>query len=338
MSKLFNDVKRQRRRIKSEVATIQVSIMPFIQELGYNTRNLDEVYPEYPVDGDRVDFAILRNRKPIIFIEVKLAGEDLSKPKHRRQLGKYYGKGDVKFGILTDGIKYHFYTDIEKPNQMDIKPFHEIDTNLIFDKNLTYGLLKRLTKKRLTELDFNSQQAVTMAIISKSISQVPDNIKKELNKTEPNSLSDKFIRQLIKKEYPKHRLNQAVMEEFAPTIEEAFSKFVRKTASTAQDATVSLPRPRRKIPVFACYKRQRYEATLFFNLHAWRRSKVRFGGIIMMSPSAAGKKAMRSVNPSISGPNGWDFWKLRDPYGNKERPIGDLRKDEGLRRRMLGMD
>ena len=340
MSGLFNDVKRQRRRIKSEVATIQVSIMPFIQELGYNTRNLDEVYPEYSVGGGWVDFAILRNRKPIIFIEVKLAGEDLSKPKHRRQLGKYYDKGDVKFGILTNGIKYHFYTDIEKPNQMDIKPFHEIDTNLIFDKNLTYGLLKRLTKSC-----FNSQQAVTMAIISKSISQVPDNIKKELNKTEPNSLSDKFIRQLIKKEYPKHRLNQAVMEEFTPTIENAFSKFVRKTAPTAQDATVSLPRPRMKIPVFARYKRQRYEAILFFNLHAWRKSRVEFEGE-MMSPSAAGKCLKLSINSKLNQPSptggtdGWRFWKLIGLKYKKGRPIpiGDLRKNKALRRRLLGTD
>lgn len=343
MSRLFEDVKRQRRRIKSEVATIQISIMPFIQELGYNTRNLDEVYPEYSVGDGLVDFAILRNRKPIIFIEVKSADKDLSK--HWEQLYEYYGKGDVKFGILTNGIKYHFYTDIEKPNQMDIKPFHEIDTNLIFDKNLTYGLLKRLTKESLTKLDFNSQQAVTMAIISKSISQVPDNIKKELNKTEPNSLSDNFIWQLMKKEYPKQRLNQAVMEEFTPTIKKAFDKFVRKTAPTAQDATVSLPRPRRKIRVFARYKRQRYEAILFFNLHAWRRSKVKFRGV-MMSPSAAGKCLKLSINSKLNQPSptggtdGWRFWKLIGLKYKKGRPIpiGDLRKNRVLRRRMLGTD
>ncbi len=44
---------------KSEAATISVSISPFIRALGYNSQDLDEVYPQYPIlNSDAVDFAI----------------------------------------------------------------------------------------------------------------------------------------------------------------------------------------------------------------------------------------------------------------------------------------
>ena len=95
------------------------------------------------------------------------------------------------------------------------------------------------------------------------------------------------------------------------------------------------------IPVYAVYKGERIaNAILQFDVsNSRRRSKVIFEGEELGANKAL-LKALRKVNPARKSPSGmgWTFWKLRDPDGNKERPISDLRDDEGLRRRMLGMD
>ena len=131
LKKISEQVKSQRPLIKTEEATKQVSIRPFIEALGYNTLNLAEVEPEYSADakasgGERVDYAIKREGKPIILIEVKSANMALS-DNNWKQLYNYYGATDVRFGILTNGLEYRFFTDLKKRNIMDKQPFLTID-------------------------------------------------------------------------------------------------------------------------------------------------------------------------------------------------------------------
>lgn len=116
-----------------EEATKTALIQPFINDvLGYNVRDLKEVKPEFSIDNagskdQRVDYAILANEKPIILIECKCCTDVLSK-KDIAQLRHYYPfiKG-AEFGILTNGIIYKFYADLEEENILDEEPFLEID-------------------------------------------------------------------------------------------------------------------------------------------------------------------------------------------------------------------
>jgi len=116
----------------NEQATKSALILPFIQALGYDVFNPLEVYPEFGADvpevkGDKVDYAIRKDGLPIIFIECKSAEENLDKPQHISQLFKYFNATHAKFGILTNGIVYKFYTDIVKENIMDAKAFFEFN-------------------------------------------------------------------------------------------------------------------------------------------------------------------------------------------------------------------
>ena len=38
-----------------------------------------------------------------------------------------FGTTKAKFAILTNGITYRFFTDLEEPNKMDEKPFLEVN-------------------------------------------------------------------------------------------------------------------------------------------------------------------------------------------------------------------
>lgn len=41
----------------------------------------------------------------------------------QRTLYRYYQVSNAKFGLLTNGIIYRFYTDLVEPNKLDNKPF-----------------------------------------------------------------------------------------------------------------------------------------------------------------------------------------------------------------------
>ena len=116
--------------LNTEEATKTSLIMPFFALLGYDVFNPEEFVPEFTADvgikkGEKVDYAILNNGEPVILVEAKWVKEPLDK--HGSQLYRYFGTTSAKIRILTNGIIYRFYTDLEEPNKMDKKPFLEIN-------------------------------------------------------------------------------------------------------------------------------------------------------------------------------------------------------------------
>ena len=117
--------------IQTEEATKNAMVMPFIQILGYNVFDPTEVTPELIADvgtkkGEKVDYAILRDGNPIMLFECKKCGGDLH-INHASQLFRYFHVTESRFGVLTNGLKYRFFTDLEQPNKMDNTPFFEFD-------------------------------------------------------------------------------------------------------------------------------------------------------------------------------------------------------------------
>lgn len=134
--------------ISTEEATKNAMIMPFIQTLGYNVFDPQEVTPELVADiglkkGEKVDYAILRDGKPIILFECKKSGGDLS-IKHAGQLFRYFHVTEARFGVLTNGLVYRFFTDLEQPNKMDETPFFEF--NILDFKERDVEELKKFAK------------------------------------------------------------------------------------------------------------------------------------------------------------------------------------------------
>ena len=164
--------------IQTEEATKMSMIIPFFQLLGYDVFNPSEFCPEFTADvgikkGEKVDYAILENDEPIILVECKWCGETLDK--HGSQLFRYFGASSAKFGILTNGIVYRFYTDLEESNKMDLSPFLEI--NLFDIKDYQLAELKKFIKANFdsdnifstaSELKYTSYEgAKTQKVIDK---------------------------------------------------------------------------------------------------------------------------------------------------------------------------
>ena len=123
---LAEKIEKQKNSIATEEATKNAFIMPMIAALGYDIFNPFEVVPEMDCDlikkkGEKIDYAIMKDEQPIILIECKHCKQDLNL--HDTQLQKYFVASNARFGVLTNGIEYRFYTDLEKINIMDEKPF-----------------------------------------------------------------------------------------------------------------------------------------------------------------------------------------------------------------------
>lgn len=133
LRQLAEQVKKRVVNVRGEEATKQALVLPFLQTIGYDVYDPTIVQPEYVSDfarkrasgpAEKVDYALHAGGQPIIFIEVKPADAPLVN--HDPQLARYFNATPaVKLAIITDGLRYRFFTDLKEPNVMDGTPFFE---------------------------------------------------------------------------------------------------------------------------------------------------------------------------------------------------------------------
>ena len=100
-----NELEHQ--QFTNETAVRSGIIDPLLKELGWPVLKTQVVFPEYPVEGQRVDYALCHPlATPRIFIEAKQVGK---LDGAERQLFKYAVHQGVRVAILTDGRKWVFF-------------------------------------------------------------------------------------------------------------------------------------------------------------------------------------------------------------------------------------
>jgi hypothetical protein len=208
-------------QIKTEEATKQSLILPFFQMLGYDVFNPLEFCPEFDADygvkkGEKVDYAIILNDTPTILIEAKSCNDTLDK--HGSQLFRYYTTSAAKFGVLTNGIKYQFFTDLDEPNKMDQKPFFELDLFDLKDSAVQY--LKSFSKD---ELDVDA--IVNSASDLKYTSLIKDFLKKQTENP-----SESFANYILGEIYEGRR-TASLIDKFIPILKKSFNQFINETMS-----------------------------------------------------------------------------------------------------------
>lgn len=206
--------------VATEEATKHSFIMPFISALGYDVFNPTIVIPEFTADiskkkNEKVDYAIMHDNVPLILIEAKAHNENLEQ--HATQLERYFTVTESKFAILTNGIEYKIFTDLEKPNKMDSVPFFSFNLLKLKDRDI-----KELSKFKSENFDI--ENIVTSAGNKKYISGIKDIFKQEV-KNPSDDLARFFASRLSDKV-----LRQNVLDEFKIYIKTAFSEIVTDMA------------------------------------------------------------------------------------------------------------
>ncbi len=179
--------------LQTEEATKNALVMPFINLLGYDIFDPTEVIPEFVADvgikkGEKVDYAIKKDGHIIMLFECKHCGGDLS-IKHASQLFRYFAVTDARIAVLTNGLVYRFFTDLEAPNRMDEKPFLEVDMSDLTD--VAINELKKLTKQ-----NFNIDDIIASAGELKYTRQIKRLINEQIEKP-----SDEFVKFFASKIY-----------------------------------------------------------------------------------------------------------------------------------------
>nr|WP_290797861.1 type I restriction endonuclease [Flavihumibacter sp. UBA7668] len=194
LEQLHQRVDQLKTQINTEEATKNAFVMPFIQILGYDIFNPTEVIPEFICDigtkkGEKVDYVIKKDGEPILIIECKHWKEQVDA--HNSQLHRYYHVSKARFGVLTNGHQYNFYSDLEKPNIMDEKPFFSLDLSNLKDNNLM--ILENFTKN-----GYNLSNILDSAEALKYIKAIRTEFEKEVQQP-----SDELVRLLVNRFFEK---------------------------------------------------------------------------------------------------------------------------------------
>jgi hypothetical protein len=161
----------------TEEATKTAMVLPFIRELGYDIFNPGEVIPEFTADvgikkGEKVDYAILKDGMPIILFECKPCGARLES--YSSQLYRYFSVTNARIAILTDGIRYLFFSDLIEPNKLDSKPFLTINLD-----RLTQDQAERVVPFSKDKYDLTTVIADAELLYAKSL--IKEHFARELN-------------------------------------------------------------------------------------------------------------------------------------------------------------
>jgi hypothetical protein len=213
-------------QVATEEATKTSFVLPIIATLGYNIFDPSIVVPEMDCGlvrggGEKIDYAIMKDGKPIMLIECKHWKKPLSV--HETQLQKYFVASNARFGVLTNGIEYRFYTDLNKVNIMDEKPFLVIDMLNMSDNDIAH--LEKFHASR-----FNENEILNEATQLQILTSLYDVIGKEFK--EP---SQSFVQYFVKSVNNGHCTSKQITQ-YAPLVKKAIGTYINDVIADRLEA------------------------------------------------------------------------------------------------------
>ncbi|MBI1913491.1 MAG: DUF4268 domain-containing protein [Planctomycetes bacterium] len=319
----------------NEQATKQALIAPLFAILGYDMADPSECKPEYRTDfgkGEKaatpVDWAFLIDGTFAFFVEAKEVGAKITK--YAEQLGMYFAKEPaVKLGILTNGVEWKFFTDLDNLNVMDREPF--LTWNVLEDESIPVDFLTLLQKSQ-----FKQQLVRTFAERKRHQSLLVDELTRLL------APSPEFVRLAVEK-IETRKLTPKVIEQWTPILTNAIQEWAKRyTLATAlQRPTVTpAPPPAAKskrgpggialadliaagiltppVKLFRRYKGKTLEASVLAD------GSVEFQQQRYDTSSGAAEAARATIAGRQMTTNGWTFWRYQGADGKKHK-LSDAR-------------
>jgi hypothetical protein len=113
----------------NEAMTRQLLVLPLLKAVGFEDV---DIRLEYEADTRKrgstrkVDIMLVQNTSKHAAIEIKSCKRQLL-PDDVNQLRGYFQPCGARVGILTNGLQWKLYSDIDKQNVMDNEPFYQLD-------------------------------------------------------------------------------------------------------------------------------------------------------------------------------------------------------------------
>ena len=221
LTTLAERVGRLKEQVNTEEATKMSFILPFISALGYDVYDPTQVTPECVCDygtkkNEKIDYTVNIDGQPIMIIECKHWAQDLDK--HKAQLFRYYQVSPAKFGLLTNGIVYKFFADLEVPNKMDDKPFFEV--NIL---ELRESHIEKLREFSRDKYDVNT-------ILNSATELKYVNALRALISSLAANPTDEYVRFLARQIY-EGVVTAKILEEFRPMVVRAHNQVIAENVN-----------------------------------------------------------------------------------------------------------
>lgn len=230
LASLKERVETLKSEVLTEEATCNSLILPFFSALGYDPFSLDDVMPQASVPigrkkDARVDYVLKVDGEPVCVVEAKPLGSNLS-AENDSQLRHYYAASVARFGLLTDGNQYRFYTDLDKPNILDDTPFLEFKIETL--KEPLSNELERFCKQSFSENDIidrasDLKDLTALRIVVKDLFTTP---------------TEDFIRILLNQGVYDGMKTSAIISHYEPLVKKALDDYIRELVNTRINAAL----------------------------------------------------------------------------------------------------
>ncbi len=230
--------------LKTEEATKNALVMPFIAALGYDIFDPQEVVPEFSVHTgmirEKVDYAIVRDGEVILLIECRRIAIDVRKEKISR-LCRCFSATGAKVAIVTNGAHYRCFSSglEETDKEMGEQPFLEFD--LLDPRPETRRELEKLGKDR-----FDPQRDLGVSDEVIDIREI-----KRILATQFANPAEELVRFFFSRVKPGEPFTATEIEQFRPLVSRAFSEYFsgkaldRLRSAPERECVASEPQGRR---------------------------------------------------------------------------------------------
>lgn len=341
LASTLEDVRRRIQRVGSrsmnEENTKATLIEPVLRALGWNTEDIEEVQREFKTHSRHkpVDYGLLVVRTPRLLIEAKALGENLSDHRWVNQIMGYASVAGVEWIVLTNGDEYRIY-NTHAPVVVEEKLFRAVQVTA--DDPTVVQTLELLAKNRLEEnrievlwrAHFVDRQV--QAAIEHLFSRDHNDM---LLVNHVASRTKNLTAEEIRGSIARCRVSLDFPVDFdairAPRV-----KAKRKAEGAASAASgpsladliaAGILKP--PITLVRTYKGKEMSASILAT------GQVRVGKVDYDSPSTAAVAAMRDATGIERTANGWDFWQVPTPDGERVA-LGSFRQAQGKGGRETG--
>jgi len=315
-------------------------IAPILRSLGWDVEDLREVHLEYkrrPTDKP-VDYALMLNGAPRLFVEAKTLDENLDDQRWANQIMGYAVVAGVRWVVLTNGDEYRIYNS-HATVPVEDKLFRKV--GLTQDAVRAGETLRLLSRESTAELEALWQEDFVDRRVEEAVAglfslEPDDRLVRLLRKRLPSELSTRSVRDALA------RLHFGSLRGPAS----ASTATLSRSPATAPEARVVKKAHGEGTPWSGVKLGDVLSAGLLtppvnlmrgYKGHDLRvqilgDGRVEFGGKVFGSLSVAGQMARRSISPEIAGQtNGWTFWSFLNSEGHR-RELDSLRRELWERR------
>ncbi len=308
----------------SEAQTKTTLIEPLLHCLGFVPRDPEQVTLEVPTElGGKIDYVLTGEANTKIAVEAKRRGVNLSE-KEINQLRSYFTFSEAVAGVLTNGVDYWLFTDLDKTNVMDAAPYHRVDVNHLTDNDIHH--LETLTRSQVGQSAVHEQ--AQRERYRKLVNEIVDQ--------ELDSPSQEFLR-MVGRKAGISRLSKAHLQLLKPLVREAISRN-RTATSHPQQTPRSLPPdvghkppPKSSSPT----RPDSPSATEPTKRTAGKKAQLtlsRFKGATLLGEDLSAenyRQMLVSVVDKLQNlhPNDFEEWVRKEPFVKKTRKWQYISKD-----------